>query len=184
MDQALRFKAMYSRLGFSVVDVAKFLQVTPRTVHAWISGRVRIPFAAYKLLRVQLHYELPGDSWQGWHLSAGRLYTPEGRELSPHDFTWWGLLVRKAALFTDLYARLSPKPATVAGRTATGTGCPAVRGPVAAAKSGPPAAGGRPAQPAGLDLSLRHFGTGKAKPQCSCGLRRCTLPRKGAIKHA
>jgi DNA-binding transcriptional regulator YiaG len=48
MDQALRFKAMYSRLGFSVVDVARFLQVTPRTVHAWISGRVRIPFAAYK----------------------------------------------------------------------------------------------------------------------------------------
>jgi hypothetical protein len=108
MDQALRFKAMYSRLGFTVADVARFLQVTPRTVHAWISGRVRIPFAAYKLLRVQLHYELPGDAWNGWHLSAGRLYTPEGHELRPQDFTWWGLLVRRSALFSVLYkAQLS-----------------------------------------------------------------------------
>ena len=96
---------MYARLGFSVADAAKFLQVTPRTVQEWISGRVRIPFAAYKLLRVQLHYELPGAAWDGWALSAGRLYTPEGHELRPQDFTWWSLLVRRAALFSVLYAR-------------------------------------------------------------------------------
>ncbi len=105
MEQALRFKAMYTRLGFSVADAAKFLQVTPRTVHEWISGRVRIPFAAYKLLRVQLHYELPGDAWSGWCLSAGRLYTPEGYELHPRDFVWWSLLVRKAAMFSTLYTK-------------------------------------------------------------------------------
>lgn len=99
---------MYARLGFSVADVAQFLQVSTRTVHEWISGRVRIPFAAYKLLRVQLHYELPGQAWNGWHLSAGRLYTPEGYELHPKDFTWWGLLVRKAALFGTLYDRQRP----------------------------------------------------------------------------
>ncbi|WP_382324854.1 VC1465 family Xer recombination activation factor [Hydrogenophaga sp. UC242_53] len=103
MEQALRFKAMYSQLGFSVADAAHFLQVSTRTVHQWISGRVRIPFAAYKLLRVQLHYELPGDAWNGWHLSAGRLYTPEGHELRPQDFVWWGLLVRQARSFKTLY---------------------------------------------------------------------------------
>ncbi len=103
MEQALRFKAMYARLGFSVADVAKFLQVTPRTVHAWVSGRVRIPFAAYKLLRIQLHYELPGQAWNGWHLSAGRLYTPEGHQLDPHEFTWWNLLVRQARSFRAAY---------------------------------------------------------------------------------
>lgn len=144
---------MYSRLGFSVADVARFLQVTPRTVHAWISGRVRIPFAAYKLLRVQLHYELPGDAWNGWCLSAGRLYTPEGHELRPHDFTWWGLLVRKAAMFSTLYAQ-----ATGAGRTATG-----VAGGVRSAHQPPPAkfgptdVVGRPAQPAGPNSFLEHF---------------------------
>jgi hypothetical protein len=141
MEQALRFKAMYSSLGLSVADVAQFLQVTPRTVHAWISGRVRIPFAAYKLLRLQLYYELPGDAWSGWHLSAGRLYTPEGHELHPADFTWWGLLVRRAALFSVLYKAQLP-PRALAGDLPqdTAPGGPRLRGvagAVAASKSLP-----------------------------------------------
>ena len=97
---------MYRRLGFSVADVAKFLQVTPRTVHSWISGRARIPFSAYKLLRLQLRYELPGEAWRGWHITAGRLYTPEGHELNPADFSWWSLLVRRAAMFSSVYRDL------------------------------------------------------------------------------
>lgn len=172
---------MYASLGLTVDDVAHFLQVSPRTVQLWVSGRVRIPYAAYKLMRLQLRYELPGDAWKGWHLSAGRLYTPEGFELNPHDFSWWGLLVRRAALFSSLYA----KAATAAGRTApaeAGQRLGAAQRPQA--KFGPTDVVGRPAQPAGLDLSLRHFGTGKAKFQCSCGLRRCTLGRKGVTHRA
>lgn len=34
---------MFSSLGLTVADVAKFLQVSPRTVQLWVSGRVRIP---------------------------------------------------------------------------------------------------------------------------------------------
>lgn len=104
MEQGLRFKAMYASLGLSVDDAANFLQVTPRTVQLWISGRVRVPYAAYKLMRLQLRYELPGSAWDGWHLSAGRLYTPEGYELVPKDFEWWSLLVRQARCFSSLYA--------------------------------------------------------------------------------
>jgi len=104
-EQGLKFKAMYRRLGFGATDVANFLQVTPRTVQLWVSGRVRIPYSAYKLLRVLLHYELPGEAWAGWTLSAGRLYTPEGHELDPRGFTWWSLLCRKAEMFSPLYAR-------------------------------------------------------------------------------
>jgi len=155
MEQALRFKAMYTRLGFSVADAAKFLQVTPRTVHEWISGRVRIPYAAYKLMRLQLHYELPGDAWRGWSLSAGRLYTPEGHELNPHDFTWWSLLCRKASMFSTLYAQQR-----AAGRTATGQAIAQLAEPGAwpgTAKCGPTDAVGRPAQPAGPNSFLEHF---------------------------
>ena len=105
MEQGLRFKAMYASLGLTVDDVANFLQVTPRTVQLWISGRVRVPYAAYKLMRLQLHYELPGAAWEGWHLSAGRLYTPEGHQLDPKDFSWWSLLVRQARCFRSLYVQ-------------------------------------------------------------------------------
>lgn len=103
MEQAKRFRSMFSSLGLSVQDVANFLQVTPRTVQLWVSGRVRIPYAAYKLLRLQLRYELPGQHWQGWHLSAGRLYTPEGHELDPRGFACWSLLARQAASFRTVY---------------------------------------------------------------------------------
>jgi len=157
MEQGTRFKAMYASLGLTVDDVANFLQVSPRTVQLWISGRVRIPYAAYKLLRLQLRYELPGDAWKGWHLSAGRLYTPEGFELNPHDFSWWGLLVRRAALFSSLYA----KTATVAGRTApaeAGQRLGAAQRPQA--KFGPTDVVGRPAQPAGPNSFIGHISTG------------------------
>ncbi len=94
-------------MGFTVDDVAQLLQVTPRTVQLWISGRVRLPFMAVKLIRLYLRYELPGDAWNGWVISAGRLYTPEGYELHPKDFTWWSLLVRKARAFHGLYDQLN-----------------------------------------------------------------------------
>lgn len=105
MEQGRKFKAMFSSLGLSVVDVANFLQVSPRTVQLWVSGRVRIPYAAYKLMRLQLRYELPGQAWKDWHISAGRLYTPEGHEFDPKDFSWWSLLVRRAAMFGELYRK-------------------------------------------------------------------------------
>lgn len=128
MEQARRFKAMYSQLGLTEVDVARFLQVTTRTVYAWISGRVRIPYAAYKLLRLQLHYELPGDAWKGWSISAGRLYTPENLELHPRDFYWWGLLARKASMFNELYKANNELRAAAGGKRSAAA---AARGEVA-----------------------------------------------------
>lgn len=147
---------MYASLGLTVDDVANFLQVSPRTVQLWVSGRVRIPYAAYKLLRLQLRYELPGDAWKGWHLSAGRLYTPEGLELNPHDFSWWGLLVRRAAMFSVCYADLV-KATTVAGRTAPAQCDARLRGAPVPVKSGPTDAVGRPAQPAGPNSFIGHI---------------------------
>lgn len=129
MEQGLKFKAMFSSLGLSVVDAANFLQVSPRTVQLWVSGRVRIPYAAYKLMRLQLRYELPGEAWAGWHLSAGKLYTPENHELNPKDFSWWSLLVRRAAMFDELYRKQAqgerPRAelAMHAGRSASATLC-------------------------------------------------------------
>lgn len=123
MEQGLKFKAMYARLGFSVDDTAKFLQVTPRTVHLWISGRVRIPYAAYKLMRLQLHYELPGKAWQGWSLSAGRLYTPEGFELAPDEVSWWSLLVRQARCFRSLYQQQATQRAPAGSHAGARDAC-------------------------------------------------------------
>lgn len=101
--QGKRFRYLFSRLGLKPADVAKLLQVSERTIHNWVAGSVRVPYSAYKLLKLQLHYELPGKDWEGWSFSAGKLYTPEGYTLHPHDWSWWSLLARRAASFAPLY---------------------------------------------------------------------------------
>jgi Phage protein len=115
MEQGRQFKALYASLGFNASEVAKLLHVTPRSVHNWTSGAVPVPFMAVKLLRLMLRYELPGKAWQGWTLSAGKLYTPEGFELAPHEVSWWSLLVRQARQFRSMYrdqsaAKAGPVP--------------------------------------------------------------------------
>ena len=155
MEQGLKFKALYSSLGYTAADVAKFLHVSPRSVHNWVSGSVMVPVMAVKLLRLHLRYELPGKDWEGWHLSAGRLYTPENHELNPKDFSWWSLLVRRAAMFDELYRR-------GAGVRAQGPAVPRQAERVArpgAAQATPLGEAGRAAQQPGLDLSNKHFRT-------------------------
>ena len=100
-----RFKIMCADAGLSIDEAANFLHVTPRTIRYWFSGKTFVPFSAYKLLRIHCRYELPGEDWRGWHMHSGKLWTPEGHGFVPGDSSWWGLLVRKARLFGELYAR-------------------------------------------------------------------------------
>lgn len=100
-----RFRVLLADAGLSVEAAAQLLHVTPRTVRYWISGRVTVPYAAYKLVRVLRLFELPCAGWEGWHMHSGRLWSPEGHGFLPADSSWWSLLVRKSALFGQLYDR-------------------------------------------------------------------------------
>lgn len=102
---ASRFKVLLADAGLSIDEAGKLLHVTPRTVRYWISGKVGIPYAAYKLVRVLRWFELPGKEWAGWHMHSGKLWSPEGHGFNPHDSNWWGLLVRRSVLFSELYGR-------------------------------------------------------------------------------
>lgn len=169
--QGKRFRYMYTRLGYTAADVAKFLQVSERTVHNWVAGSVRVPHAAYKLLRIHLRYELPGDGWQGWHFSAGKLWTPEGHSIDPTDWSWWSLMARKAASFGRLYEEnglLKEKVSRTDGPPARDA---LAHVPVAGASGRQCRRHGRRDGAAGLDLSLQHFGTQSKKSEVLCGLR-------------
>jgi transcriptional regulator with XRE-family HTH domain len=98
-----RLRACRARLGWSLPEAGKFFQVTERTWHNWERGSHRIPFAVYKLARVLARFELPSPAWAGWRIEAGMLITPEGRQISPQDGSWWSLLVRQAAGFRAAY---------------------------------------------------------------------------------
>jgi DNA-binding transcriptional regulator YiaG len=60
-------------------EVACLLHVTPRTVALWEAGKSRIPYAAFKLLRISVGFELPGDAWKGWSIRGDTLWSPEER---------------------------------------------------------------------------------------------------------
>jgi DNA-binding transcriptional regulator YiaG len=74
-----KFKETRYLARLTVQEVAWLLHVTARTVANWESGKVAIPYAAFKLLRLHLGYELPGDAWKGWSLRGDTLWSPEGR---------------------------------------------------------------------------------------------------------
>lgn len=105
MELAKRFRGMLADLGLKPAQAAKMLHVSLRTVHNWSSGKHQIPVMAYKLLRMLRYMELPGKSWEGWHFSRGMLISPEGRQISGKDSSWWSLLIRRAHCFTELYQR-------------------------------------------------------------------------------
>lgn len=103
--QGSRFRILLIDAGLSIDAAAQMLHVTPRTIRYWISGKVTVPYAAYKLLRIMRLFELPCPGWDGWHMHSGKLWSPEGYGFTPNDSEWWSSLVRKSRLFHVLYDR-------------------------------------------------------------------------------
>ena len=77
----------------TIEQAAKLLRVSERTLHNWEAGRVRIPYAAYKLIRILRGYELPGDAWKGYRLIGDTLWSPENLPFKAADARWWSLTV-------------------------------------------------------------------------------------------
>jgi hypothetical protein len=143
---------MYQSLGLDLPGCAQLLHVSERTLHNWACGKHDIPYATYRLLRLLNRMELPGQTWQGWSFHGHKLISPEGHVFVGTDSAWWGLLVRRAAMFG--------KQRRVEGAARMDTTTEAEPGVVAVGEAPRPSAvaGGRREAPA-LDLSHKHFGT-------------------------
>lgn len=102
--QGEQFRDERISAGLSRHAAATFLQVSLRTVGHWETGRCRVPYAAFKLLRICRRGELVDPEWCGFSLVRGRLITPEGHTFEPHELVWQSLLVRRARAFSELLA--------------------------------------------------------------------------------
>jgi DNA-binding transcriptional regulator YiaG len=60
-------------------QAADVLDVTVRTIQNWETGGARIPWLAYRMLRILTGCALPGKVWEGWTVYGDRLYAPNGR---------------------------------------------------------------------------------------------------------
>jgi len=73
------FRELRAVCGLSVGEVAQLLRVTARSVRYWEAGQRRIPYCAFKLLRVVAHGDVGGRAWDGWRVVGGELWSPSGQ---------------------------------------------------------------------------------------------------------
>lgn len=101
--QAFKDLRIYS--GMTREQVAKALDVTARTVQNWETGGARIPWMAFRMLRILLGFALPGQDWEGWTLHKGQLYSPTGRNFDPVHLANIQHIFDQARLWRQMYAK-------------------------------------------------------------------------------
>jgi DNA-binding transcriptional regulator YiaG len=100
---AVRFREARHASFLTTEACSQLLRVSERTVRGWESGETRIPYAAYKLLRVLKGGRyLQHPHWQHFIVHGATLVTPEGHRFTAGDLGWWLLLVRQAKQFQRL----------------------------------------------------------------------------------
>jgi DNA-binding transcriptional regulator YiaG len=100
---AARFREARLTVGLGVEACSHALGVSDRTIRNWESGTTRIPFAAYKLLRVLKGGRyLAHPIWRDYRVWGDTLFTPEGHRFQAGQLAWWSLLVRQARAFGQL----------------------------------------------------------------------------------
>jgi|GEM_PF-3514888 len=84
---------------------AEFLGVSLRTVHNWDTGQRRVPWSAVRLMRLLRQGDLGAlhDSWEGFKMIRGKLFTPDGRGFLQEDMRRWWMTVEHAYLFLKRY---------------------------------------------------------------------------------
>ena len=107
------FIDMRRRADLKRYQVAVLLNVTTRTIQNWETGGARIPWMAYKLLRILAGYSLPGKAWQGWTIHGDRLYAPNGRWFDANSMQHIEQVFAMSRLWRqDYLSRKHPKPAS------------------------------------------------------------------------
>jgi len=99
------FSDLRKQAGMTRKAAAKALDVTPRTIQNWETGGARVPWMAYRMLRILRGYALPGVTWEGWTLRDHQLFTPAGRSF---DAVWLEnieYVFSQARLWRQMYTR-------------------------------------------------------------------------------
>lgn len=120
------FKQVRLAARLSIESAAAFLQVTSRTLRYWESGRVRIPYAAFRLLRIHASGAVQAVGWDGWHFGRdGTLWSPEGHAFCGREMAYWWLLVAQARAFRETRDAQASRVPRVKSRP--GEACPVCR---------------------------------------------------------
>lgn len=104
------FRDMRKRADLTRKQAADLLDVTVRTIQNWETGGARIPWLAYRMLRILTGYALPGKAWEGWTVCDDRLYAPNGHCYDANGLEQIERVFALARLWRQDYARRHAKP--------------------------------------------------------------------------
>lgn len=82
------FYLMRRRAHLTTEQAAKMLDVTHRTLQNWEKGRVRIPYTAYRVLKIKVGYVFDDAYFGDWFVRDDTLWSPEGRGFKPHELRY------------------------------------------------------------------------------------------------
>ncbi len=99
------FADLRKQAGMTRIEAAKALDVTSRTVQNWEMGGARIPWMAYRMLRILRGYALPGVAWEGWTMRDHQLFSPSGRAFDASWLEHSELVFAQAKLWRQMYAK-------------------------------------------------------------------------------
>lgn len=101
---AWKFREARLQCALNLEACADLLQVSERTVRNWESGSARIPYTAYKLMRLLRGGKVLGPEWRDYFIRGAELVTPEGRRFHVGDLAWWSLVVLQAQQWRNTVA--------------------------------------------------------------------------------
>lgn len=107
------FRDMRRRADMTRKQVADVLDVTTRTIQNWETGGARIPWMAYRMLRILTGYAMPGKAWEGWTIHGDRLIAPNGRWYEANTLEQIEQVFGMARLWRQDYTRRQQKPIAV-----------------------------------------------------------------------
>ena len=107
------FRDLRHRADLTRKQAADLLDVTARTIQNWETGGARIPWLAYRMLRILTGCALPGKAWEGWTVHDDRLIAPNGRWFDAGSMEQIERVFALARLWRQDYARRHRKPAAV-----------------------------------------------------------------------
>ena len=98
------FRDLRHQAGMTRKEAAAALDVTPRTIQNWETAGARIPWMAYRMLRILRGYALPGVAWEGWTITGDILHAPNGRRFAANELAHIEQVFSMARLWRQMYA--------------------------------------------------------------------------------
>ena len=88
--------------GMTQKQAAEYLGVSVRTMRNWETGCNRIPYPAFKLVRMRAGAIVHVEGWEGWRFARdGALVTPDGRSFQPWELQNLQLVVSLARRYME-----------------------------------------------------------------------------------